>query len=140
MVDVLQTYRATPHATTGTSPFELLFRRKMRTKLSILTPCNMTPATRKLKIKVKKKQLKMKAYLDIKQKKNSKAEGVHVRKPTHVMKGTLNFSKPMQIIRRRGKCSYKLSKGRTWDVSHLGPLHKDFRSVEQPCSASTLWC
>ncbi len=68
------------------------------------------------------------------QSKNYKAEGVHVRKPTHVMKGTSKFSEPMQIIRRRGKYSNKLSKGRTWDVSHLAPLQKDFWSVEQPCS------
>ncbi len=141
VVAFLQTYRATPHATTGTSPFELLFGRKMRTKLSILTPCNMTPAKRKLKTKVKKKQQKMKAYLDIKRKANipklKEGDCVRVRKPTHVKKGTSKFSDPMQIIRRRGKYSYELSDGRTWDVSHLAPLHTDFWSAEQPISVST---
>lgn len=76
VVEFLQTYTATPHATTGTSPFELLFGRKMRTKLSILTPCNITPATRKLRTKVKKKQLKMKAYVDT----NRKAKIPKLRK------------------------------------------------------------
>lgn len=120
-------YRATPHATTGTSPFELLFGGKMRTKLSILTPCNKTPATRKLRTIVKKKQLKMKAYLDTKWKaeitKLREGDCVHVRKPVRVKKGTSIFSGPMQIIRRRGKHSYELNDGRTWDVSHLAPLH-----------------
>ncbi len=99
----------------------------------------MTPATRKLKTKVKKKQLKMKAYLDIKRKakipKLKEGDCVRVRKPAK--KGTSKFSDPMQIIRRRGKYSYELSDGRTWDVSHLAPLHTDFRSAEQPSSAST---
>lgn len=36
VVEFLQSYRATPHATTGVSPSELLHNRKMRTKLDIL--------------------------------------------------------------------------------------------------------
>lgn len=35
VTEFLQVYRATLHATTGTSPFQLMYGRKMRTKLSI---------------------------------------------------------------------------------------------------------
>lgn len=36
VAEFLQVYRATPHAIKGTSPFQLMYGRKMRTKLSIL--------------------------------------------------------------------------------------------------------
>lgn len=38
VTETLQVYRATPHATTGLSPFELLHGRKMRTRLHVLPP------------------------------------------------------------------------------------------------------
>lgn len=47
----LLTYRVTPQATTGKSPSELLFKRRIRTKLDLLQP--------DLKKKVKAKQAKM---------------------------------------------------------------------------------
>ncbi|KAK7881940.1 hypothetical protein WMY93_028114 [Mugilogobius chulae] len=63
----LQVYRATPHATTATSPYELLYGRKMRTKLNILPlpPCTST-VDEFAQDSVLKKQSKMQRYTDSK--------------------------------------------------------------------------
>ncbi|KAK7889395.1 hypothetical protein WMY93_024955 [Mugilogobius chulae] len=63
----LQVYRATPHATTATSPYELLYGRKMRTKLNILPlpPCTST-VDEFAQDTVLKKQNKMQRYTDSK--------------------------------------------------------------------------
>ncbi len=63
----LQVYRATPHATTGVSPYELLYGRKMRTKLNIL-PLHSEEKSdlAAVRANVKKKQDKMKQYTDCK--------------------------------------------------------------------------
>lgn len=40
LVTFLMSYRSTPHTSTGVSPFELMFRRPMRTKLPEMAPTN----------------------------------------------------------------------------------------------------
>lgn len=141
IADFVQTYRATPHATTGISPFELMFGRKMRTKLTILPKCNENPAMTKLKTKVMQQQRKMKVYLDTKRKAKTpglkEGDFVRVRKPVHVKKGKSKFSNPMQIVRRKGTHSFELSDGRTWDVSHLAPLNTEFTQAPEHVDQST---
>ncbi len=63
--DFLQNYRATPHATTGASPFELLRGRKMRTKLNTLpATTDGEEAWRGLRDRVHRVQQKIKQYTD----------------------------------------------------------------------------
>lgn len=60
----LHVYRATPHATTNKTPFELMRGRQMRTKLHILPI--QTTLDSAIRQYVKAKQEKSKAYTDAK--------------------------------------------------------------------------
>ena len=128
VTEFLQVYRATPHATTGTSPFELLHGRKMRTKLSIQP--KVTPQDKQLRDRVQKKQLQMKTYAD--NRRHAKTPNlkpgslVRVRNPLHVKKGHSKFSEPLSVTKQRGPHSYTLSDGKTWDASHLSILPDTF--------------
>uniref|UniRef100_A0A3P9H5V6 Gypsy retrotransposon integrase-like protein 1 n=1 Tax=Oryzias latipes TaxID=8090 RepID=A0A3P9H5V6_ORYLA len=63
----LLTYRATPHSTTGVSPYELMFNRKMRTKMDIgLASTSPFPSEKQLRTRVTSKQKASKAYTDVK--------------------------------------------------------------------------
>lgn len=64
VIEFFHNYRATPHATTGASPFELLRNRKMRTKLNILSVSQKGKKNAQIKKTVKQKQNKMKDYTD----------------------------------------------------------------------------
>ncbi|KAL7877191.1 hypothetical protein SRHO_G00038340 [Serrasalmus rhombeus] len=135
----LQTYRATPHATTGTSPFELLFGREMRTKLNVLSLTEMGPENKELQ------RIKMQTYTDSKRHAQTPRfkEGnfVRVRKPTHVKKGKSRFTEPLQIAWKSGTHSYQLTDGCVWDASCLAMLPAEFSlsaeepnsSIQQPC-------
>ena len=65
----LLNYRATPHSTTGKSPAELLFNRKIHTKLPELVLQNKAEVHQELEEKDRKAKSKMKEYAD----KNSRA-------------------------------------------------------------------
>ena len=39
LANFLLRYRTTPHSTTGVTPAELLMRRRLRTRLSLVKPC-----------------------------------------------------------------------------------------------------
>ncbi|XP_043240800.1 uncharacterized protein K02A2.6-like [Amphibalanus amphitrite] len=58
----LQTYRSTPHATTGLSPAELLHGRKLRTRLHAAALPTEEPQDRELRDRVQKRQKKQKRY------------------------------------------------------------------------------
>ncbi|KAJ8336764.1 hypothetical protein SKAU_G00379840 [Synaphobranchus kaupii] len=124
MVDFLQVYRATPHATTGSSPFELLHGRPRRTKLTLLTPApECTAAKMDIRHRVSQQQRKMKAYTDAKRGARppafQKGDRVRVRNPLHVPKGHQRFSAPLTIREKVGDSTYILSNGKTWNASHL---------------------
>ena len=61
-------YRSTPHSTTGISPFEVMFKRKMSNDLRSLAPDleggEESEIDKKLRSKVLKKQESMKKYAD----------------------------------------------------------------------------
>lgn len=122
----LQTYRATPHATTGVSPFELLFGRKMRTKLAILPLplCDSNDAG--VRQHVSDRQHRIKAYCDKRRGARAPAlkvgDKVRVKKQVHVFKGHPKFTDPVIIQRQVGPCTYGLSDGRLWHSSHLASV------------------
>ncbi len=62
--DFLQIYRATSHAITGVSPFDLLHGRKMRTRLAVLKPSPSAHEPAQLKQHVSAQQNAMKAHFD----------------------------------------------------------------------------
>lgn len=57
-------YRATPHSTTNTSPAELMFHRKIRTKIPILTTEAPAASDHDLQKRDSAAKAKMKAYVD----------------------------------------------------------------------------
>nr|XP_055032791.1 uncharacterized protein K02A2.6-like [Misgurnus anguillicaudatus] len=120
----LLTYRATPHSTTGVSPYELMFNRKMRTKVNIGPASKSTMLTEKqLRNRVISKQNASKAYTDVRRgaqiPKIKEGSLVRVRKPFHVKKGLSKFYRPARVVRRAGAKSYVLEDGRTWNATHL---------------------
>ena len=124
--DFLQAYRATPHATTGASPFELLHGRKMRTKLNILSPPAVTAHDAEVRGRVSLRQSHMKQYCDMRRGARTPSFGdgdrVRVRKPGHVMKGHRRFSATIGIKKQVGPSTYILDDGKTWHASHLASV------------------
>ena len=141
VTDFLHVYRATPHATTGTSPFQLLHGRPMRTKLTLLPPASTPPAPTltdmDIRHRVSQRQHKMKTYTDARRGARppafQKGDRVRVRNPLHVPKGHRKFSDPLTISKKLGEGTYRLSNGNTWNASHLPdfpttthtPTHED---------------
>ena len=70
----LRNYRATPHGTTGMSPAELLFGRKINTKLPNLT--NKTNNDNNVRVYDTTRKQKMKEYFELKR--NNKPADVKV--------------------------------------------------------------
>ncbi|ROL43082.1 hypothetical protein DPX16_14794 [Anabarilius grahami] len=100
---VEEVYRATPHATTSTSPYELLYGRKMRTRLDILPIAPMSNSS-DIHDSVERKQAKMKQYTDIKRHARTpsfaQGERVRVRIPRLVPKAHSRFSAPLTVEKR----------------------------------------
>lgn len=143
MTDFLHVYRAIPHATTGTSPFQLLCGRPMRTRLTLLPPGPVSTQTdMDIRHRVKQRQDKMKAYTDAKRSACPpafrKGDRVRVRNPLHVPKGHRKFSDPLTI----SEGTYRLSNGNIWNASHLTgfpdttttprPTDEDTDSADRP--------
>lgn len=123
----LQVYRSTPHAATSTSPYELLYGRKMRTKLDILP---LPPATSSLDVSTRhvvgRHQDKMRRYTDAKRGARMPSfqpgERVTIRKPYHVPKAHSRFTAPTTVRKRIGTNSFLLSDGKIWNASHLARI------------------
>ncbi len=79
VTDFLQIYRATPHAVTGVSPFELLHGRKMHTSLAVLKPSPSAHEPAQLKQHVSARQNAMKSHFDHKHRVRHSAfkKGIH---------------------------------------------------------------
>lgn len=117
VTDFLYVSRATPHATSGTPPFQLLCRRPMRTKLTLLPPAPMPTDQHG------RTSRGQPAYTDAKRGARPppfrKGDRVHVRNPLHVPKGHRKFSDPLTISEKVGEGTDRLSIGNTWNASHL---------------------
>ncbi|XP_048853517.1 uncharacterized protein K02A2.6-like isoform X1 [Brienomyrus brachyistius] len=123
----LQVYRATPHAATSTSPYELLYGRKMRTKLDILPlPSAMSPLDVSARRAVQRHQNNMQHYTDAKRgacmPSFRPGERVRIRKPHHVPKAHPRFTSPTTVRKRIGPNSFLLSDGKIWNASHLAKI------------------
>ncbi|KAJ8356856.1 hypothetical protein SKAU_G00196500 [Synaphobranchus kaupii] len=124
VTEFLQVFRATPHATTGVSPFEMLHGRKMQTKLDIL-PLPVTYATTDAKVRqrVHRQQSKMKIYTAAKRGARipqfQEGDKVRIKNPLHVLKGHSKFCAPVDVRRQVGPSTYVLGDGKTWNASHL---------------------
>lgn len=118
----LHNYRATPHSTTGVSPFELLRGRKMRTKLNIFPP-QKERVHEDVRRTVRERQCAMKVYTDTKR--GAKAprfkcgDNVRIRKPMHVHKADARFTGPLSVKKQIGPSTYILSDGKKWNATHL---------------------
>nr|XP_055041695.1 uncharacterized protein K02A2.6-like [Misgurnus anguillicaudatus] len=125
VTDFLQNYRATPHATTGVSPFELLRGRKMHTKLNTLsaTKAQGQEMAMGIRDRVRRVQQKMKQYTDLKRGAKTPpfkcGDRVRVRKPRHVPKAGRKFTVPLSVEKKLGSSTYVLSDGRKWNAAHL---------------------
>lgn len=120
----LQIFRATPHATTATSPYELMYGRKMRTKLNILPlPTATSAVDDNARKTVRKRQNKMQRYTDAKHGTREPSfrpgERVRVRKPQHVPKAHPGFTPQETIERNVVTPSFLLSDGKVWNATHL---------------------
>lgn len=125
----LQIYRATPHATTGATPFELLRNRKMRTKLNIIPVSHKITSHKQVKETLEKNQQNSKKYTD--RKRGAKVptfqvnDAVRVRRPEHVYKGSSKYTEPLTVVKKVGPSTYLLSDGRKWNASKLAHFSKE---------------
>lgn len=123
VLTMLKSYRATPHATTGETPFLLLRGRPMRTKLNVLLPEDSPDQFIQVRARVKQRQNKSKQYTD--RKRGSKflkiavGDKVRVRKPFHVKKGEARFTEPLSVQQQTGPSTFILSDGKRWSSARL---------------------
>ena len=141
--EYLLTYRSTPHSTTGVSPHELMFNRKMRTKVDIGPAVKYTPLPEKqLRNRVISKQNTSKAYTDGKRgarvPRIKEGSLVRVRKPFHVKKGLSKFYGPARVIQKAGSSAYVLEDGRTWNATHLSLVPESATDVSEEPECPTL--
>ena len=112
VTEFLQNYRATQHATTGATPFELLRHRKMRTKLHVLPFSHNIKTHSQVKETAKQRQQKGKEYTDRRVGAKVPAfqanDTVRVRRPEHVPKGSSRLTEPLTIINKVGPNTYLL--------------------------------
>ncbi|KAF0289833.1 uncharacterized protein FJT64_011952 [Amphibalanus amphitrite] len=111
----LQTYRSTPHATTGLSPAELLHGRKLRTRLHAAALPTEEPQDRELRDRVQKRQKKQKRYADERRAAETPrfqvGDWVRCRLVPRPKKGRPRYSEPRRVESRLGPVSYRLDDG-----------------------------
>ncbi len=133
VTDMLHSYRATRHATTGESPFQLLRGRPMRTKLNILPPQRDNGQYNHLRAKVAQQQSKSAHYTNKKRAaqptKISTGATVRVRKPFHVGKGEMQYSNPLSVQRQTGPSSFIFSDGKRWNAARLSPCPENLKAI-----------
>lgn len=144
VTELLQSYRATGHATTGKSPFQLLRGRPMWTKLNVIPPQRDNGEYENVRTKVAQQQDKSKQYFDLKRgakaPKISVGDKVHVRKPFHVGKGERQYTEPLIVQKQTGMSTFILSDGKRWNAARLSrhdEIEEDNRPAETLPSPAT---
>lgn len=121
VTEMLHSYRATAHATTSESPFQLLRGRLMWTKLNILPPPNDRGKYEHVRARVALQQAKSKQYTNNKRgarpTKVTVGATVTVHKPFHVGKGETQYSDPLSVQQQTGLSSFIISDGRRWNAA-----------------------
>lgn len=135
VTELLQNYRATPHATTGESPFQLLRGRAMRTKLNILPPPKDAGQYDHIRSKVTLTQKRSALYTDRKRgakpTKVTVGASVRVRKPFHVGKGEPQYTKPREVQQQTGESSFILSDERRWNAARLSLVPENSKHTQR---------
>ena len=111
----LLNYRTTPHATTGKSPGEMLFKRSLKTRLSLIKPNHQD--------KVCEKQEKMKAYVDRPTTKLLTYEPHEHVRVKNAKGGLINYV-PGIIIAQKGPVQYLVRVGARVRYVHTDHLLK----------------
>lgn len=126
VTDFLQIYRATPHAVTGVSPFELLHGRKMRTRLNVLRPPPSALDPTQIQKRVLARQDLIKSRFDrthhVRPASFQKGDKVRIKKPVHVPKAHPKISSPVEVKEKVGSYTYLLDDGKKWHASCLAPM------------------
>lgn len=112
VTEFLHTYQVTPHTMMGVSLFELMYGRKMRTKLDILPLLTCVNRDAEVRQRVSISQSQMKTYCDTKR-------APRTPRKTHVPKGHSKFTDPNEIQKQVSPCTYGLSDRKLWHSSHL---------------------
>ena len=114
---VLFHYRSTPHATTNVSPFEAMFRRRMRNTLSLLFPENGKVEEKVINpTVVAEKQLRMKHHYD--STKGVKKRLARIGQRVRIKYPNGHFG-PFEIVKSVGKSSIVTEEGRKWPMNKV---------------------
>lgn len=122
VLKMVATYNATPQATTGKAPAELLHGRRMRTKLDVAGAPGQAENDDDTRARVQNRQAQQKAYADKRRAPDKGGfeigEWVRTRKPQW-KKGESRFNVPVQIRKRIGLPTHQASDGKVWHRDSL---------------------
>ena len=137
MFKFLLNYRATPHTTTGKSPAELLYNRKIQTKLPQVTVENESLLHQEVKERDERLKKNQKDYADSKRRVKcadiKKTDLVLVRQPKSNKMSTKYDPIPYEVTNRRGNRITAIRNGKyiTRNISFFKKFHpKHGRSLD----------
>ena len=122
VLKMVAAYNATPQATTGKSPAELLHGRRMRTKLDVVGGPQAETDDADVRKRVEVRQEIQRAYADSRRapKTAELQQGMRVQaKKPQWRKGESRYNPPIVIEKRLGRMTYKTSDGRIWHRNSL---------------------